>query len=48
MKMEVMPSSETSVQIRTTRRYISEDGNFHIYSCENLKSYKPKKALLIP
>jgi hypothetical protein len=26
--------------IGTTRRYIPEDGNFHNYRCENLKSYK--------
>jgi hypothetical protein len=32
--------SETSVHIRTTRRYIPEDGNIHCYRCENLKSYK--------
>jgi hypothetical protein len=31
-----------SVHIRTTRRYIPEDGSFHFhnYSCENLKFYK--------
>jgi hypothetical protein len=27
--MEVVRSSETSVNIRTTRRYMPEDGNFH-------------------
>jgi hypothetical protein len=27
LKIEAMSSSETSAQIRTTRRYISEDGN---------------------
>jgi hypothetical protein len=32
-------SSETSVLIWTTRRYIPEDGNYHSYRCENLKSY---------
>jgi hypothetical protein len=31
-------SSETSVHIRTTRRYIPEDGNFYNYRSENLKS----------
>jgi hypothetical protein len=35
LKMDVILSSETSVHIRTTLRYIIEDGN----SCENLKSY---------
>jgi hypothetical protein len=34
-----MRPSETSVHIRTTRRYIPEDGNIHNYRCENLKSY---------
>jgi hypothetical protein len=38
-KMEVISSSETSVNIRTTRHYIQEDGNIHNYSCENLKSF---------
>jgi hypothetical protein len=32
-KMEVISSSETSVHIRTTRRYIPEDGNIHNYRC---------------
>jgi hypothetical protein len=31
-------SSETSVHIRTTRRYILEDGNIHNYRCENDRS----------
>jgi hypothetical protein len=31
-------SSETSVHIRTTRRYIPEDGNIRNYRWENLKS----------
>jgi hypothetical protein len=39
LKMEVICSSETSVHVRTTRRYIPEDGDFHNYRCENLKSY---------
>jgi hypothetical protein len=40
--MKVIRSSETSVHIRTTRRYIPEDRNFHFDNCrcENLKSYK--------
>jgi hypothetical protein len=39
LKMEVIPSSETSIHIQTTRQYIPEDGNIHNYGCENLKSY---------
>jgi hypothetical protein len=39
LKMEAIGSSEMSVHIRTTRRYIPEDGNFHNYRCENLRSY---------
>jgi hypothetical protein len=35
----VIRSSEISVHIRTARRYIPEEDNFHNYSCENLKSY---------
>jgi hypothetical protein len=35
----VIHSSETLVHIRTTRRYILEDGAFHNFSCEDLKSY---------
>jgi hypothetical protein len=38
-KTEVISSSETSVQVPTTRRYVLEDGNIHNYRCENLKSY---------
>jgi hypothetical protein len=30
--------SETSVNIRTTWRYIAENGNTHNYLCEELKS----------
>jgi hypothetical protein len=30
---------ETSAHIRTTWRYIPEDGEFRNYRCENLKSY---------
>jgi hypothetical protein len=39
LRMEVILSSKTSVHILITRRYIREDGNFHNYRCENLKSY---------
>jgi hypothetical protein len=39
LKMEVIHSSETSVHIRTIRRYILEEGNLHNYRCQNLKSY---------
>jgi hypothetical protein len=28
------------VHIRTTWRYIPDDGNIHNYRCENLRSYK--------
>jgi hypothetical protein len=38
--MEAIFSSEMSAHIRTTQRYISEDGNIHNYRCENFKSYK--------
>jgi hypothetical protein len=38
LKMEVIRSSETSVHIRTTRRYIPEDWSIRNYRCENLKS----------
>jgi hypothetical protein len=38
LNMEVIRSSETSVHIQTTRRYIPEDDNFHNYHHENLKS----------
>jgi hypothetical protein len=39
LNVEVIPSSVTSVHIRTTRRYILEDGSTHNYRCENPKSY---------
>jgi hypothetical protein len=43
LKMEVLYSSETSVEFkRTTQRYISEDNTLHNQRCENLKSYKGK------
>jgi hypothetical protein len=38
--MEVRISSETSVHIRTKRRYIPRDGNVHIFHCENFIPYK--------
>jgi hypothetical protein len=39
LKMEATFSSETSVDtLRTTRRYIPEDGTLHNHRCENLKS----------
>jgi hypothetical protein len=41
--MEAIFSSETLVDTqRTTRHYIPEDGIFHNYRCENLKSYRRK------
>jgi hypothetical protein len=39
LKMEVISFSETSGHIRTTRRYIPEEGNINNYRCKNLKSY---------
>jgi hypothetical protein len=38
--MEAIPSSETSVHTRYTRRHAPEDGILHSYRRENLKSYK--------
>jgi hypothetical protein len=38
--MEVIYSSEASVYVRTTRLYIPEDSNIHIWRCETPKSYK--------
>jgi hypothetical protein len=38
--MEVLCSFEMLVHIRTARRSIPENGNFHNYRSENLKSYK--------
>jgi hypothetical protein len=32
---------------RTTRRYIPEEGTLHNHRCENLKSYKLKRRLLL-
>jgi hypothetical protein len=39
-------SSESSAHVRTTRRYILEDGNVLNYRCENFKSYKVMTCLL--
>jgi hypothetical protein len=39
LKMEGIRSSETSVDTRSTRRHIPEDGILHSHRCENLKSY---------
>jgi hypothetical protein len=39
--MKLIRSSETSVNIRTTWRYIPEDGNIHNYCCKKVKSSKP-------
>jgi hypothetical protein len=36
---EVLSSSETSVHIQTTRRYIPEDDNIHNYRPVSLESY---------
>jgi hypothetical protein len=38
MKMDVKRSSETPVHIRTTSRYISEDGTIYNYRFENLSN----------
>jgi hypothetical protein len=40
LKIEVIRSSETSLHIHTTRRYIPEGGYFLNCRCENCKSYK--------
>jgi hypothetical protein len=39
-QMEAICSFETSVNTRSTRRHIPEDGILHSHRCENLKSYK--------
>jgi hypothetical protein len=39
LKLEAIRSSETSVQARSTRRHIPEDGVLHSHRRENLKSY---------
>jgi hypothetical protein len=40
LNMEVILSSNLSAHVRTTRRYIPEDGKFHNYRSMNLKTYK--------
>jgi hypothetical protein len=40
LKMEAIRSSESSVQPRSTRRHIPEDGILHSHCRENLKSYR--------
>jgi hypothetical protein len=40
LKMEAIPSSETSVHTRSTQRHIPEDGILHSHRPENLKSYE--------
>jgi hypothetical protein len=44
LKMEVIRYSERSLHIRTTWRYIPDDGNIHSYRHENLRSYKNLEA----
>jgi hypothetical protein len=39
LKMEAIPSSDTSVHTRTIWRHIPENGILHSHRCENLKSY---------
>jgi hypothetical protein len=38
-----MRADVSNVHIRTTRRYIPEDGKIHNYRCENLKAYSLTK-----
>jgi hypothetical protein len=40
LKMEIICSSETSVNIRTTLSYIPEDSTICSYSCDIFKSYR--------
>jgi hypothetical protein len=40
LKMKAIRSSETSVHMRLTRRYIAENGILHSHPRENLKSCK--------
>jgi hypothetical protein len=44
LKMEVIRSSQTSVQIQYTQRYIAEDGNIRNYGRETLKFYTARKC----
>jgi hypothetical protein len=39
LKMEAIRSSETSVNPRSTQRYIPEDNILHSHRCESLRSY---------
>jgi hypothetical protein len=39
LRMETIRSSETSLHIRNTRRYVPEDGGIPNHRFENLKSY---------
>jgi hypothetical protein len=43
--MEAIRSSETSVNSRSTQRYIPEDDVVHSHCCESLKSYKVLQEL---
>jgi hypothetical protein len=45
--MEAIRSSETSVNKIPTRRHIPEDGIFHSYRRENLKSHNTQENSLI-
>jgi hypothetical protein len=39
LNMDVIRSSETSVDTKSTRRHVPEDGNLHSHRCESFKSY---------
>jgi hypothetical protein len=45
--LHLQSSAETSVHIRTVRRYIPEDADIHKYRCDNLKSYTAESRLII-
>jgi hypothetical protein len=47
LKMEAIPSSETSVHTRSTRRLIPKDGIVHSHRLENLISFISNRYLLI-